>query len=373
MANSRQQKRRITNKKNSGYFDYTLLFVVLFLVCFGLIMIYSTSSYVGATRYNNPAYWFRRQAIFAVLGIIAMFIVSRIDYHIYQRFSILFYVVAIILQVIVLFQPATKGASRWIKLGPISFQPSEISKIALILFLAHVITLTANQIHKFKKMITIVALALPVFALVAVENMSTSIVILAVALIMVFVASPKYAQFIGIGGGAVGALVIVLLSASYRLERIQIWLHPEAHEKGFQTMQALYAIGSGGLFGKGLGQSMQKLGFIPEAYNDMIFSVICEELGLFGAICIIAMFVILLWRLLIISANAVDLYGSLIVVGVLAHIGVQVLINIAVVTNSIPPTGITLPFISSGGTSLFFVFVEMGLALAVARYIKLDH
>ena len=191
-------------------------------------------------------------------------------------------------------------------------------------------------------------------------------------MILIFVASPKYAQFVGmaIAVFAFGAVFIVL--ASYRAERIKIWLHPENYDKGYQTMQGLYAIGSGGLFGKGLGASMQKLGFVPEAQNDMVFSIICEELGLFGAICLILLFILMLWRFMVIANNAKDLYGALLVVGIMAHIAIQVILNIAVVTNSIPNTGITLPFISYGGTSASFLLAEMGLALSVSRGIQLE-
>lgn len=356
-----------------GYFDYSMLFVVMFIVCFGLVMIYSTSSYKANLELGDPAYFLKKQGIIAVLSFFVMYIVSKIDYHIYQKFTVLIYLSAFILQVAVLFTEGVKGAKRWIDLpGGLKFQPSEYSKIAMILFMAYMVTLTVNKIHKMGNMLKIMALSLPIFVLVAKENMSTSIVILAIAAIIVFVASPKYKQFIVLAMGAIGLLTVVLLAASYRMERIAVWLHPEEHAKGYQTMQALYAIGSGGLFGKGLGQSMQKMGFIPESHNDMIFSVICEELGLFGAICVIAMFMILIWRLMIIASNAPDLYGALIVVGVLAHIGIQVIINIAVVTNTIPPTGIPLPLISYGGTSMLFILVEMGMALSVSRQIKMD-
>ena len=167
-------------------------------------------------------------------------------------------------------------------------------------------------------------------------------------------------------------IVVYLMTAnSYRNERFQIWLHPETHKKGFQTMQALYAIGSGGIFGKGLGQSMQKMGFIPESHNDMIFSIICEELGLFGAVCLILVFIALVWRMLLIAMNINDLFGSLIVIGIMVHIAMQVFVNIAVVTNTIPPTGIPLPFISYGGTSMAVIMIEMGMVLSISRKIHL--
>ena len=189
--------------------------------------------------------------------------------------------------------------------------------------------------------------------------------------IMLFVVSPRTKELIMSAGGLLGLLVLYLATAnSYRNERLQIWLHPETHEKGFQTMQTLYAIGSGGVFGKGLGQSMQKMGFIPESHNDMIFSIICEELGLFGAICLILLFIALIWRMLLIAMNTEDLFGSLVVIGFMSHIAMQVFVNIAVVTNTIPPTGIPLPFISYGGTSILVVMAEMGIVLSISKRIR---
>ena len=202
------------------------------------------------------------------------------------------------------------------------------------------------------------------------ENLSTAIICGVIVIAILFVASPKYTPFIAFALlGCVGG-VLFILTAGYRADRIDAWLNVETHPKGYQTLQAMYAIGSGGLWGKGLGQSIQKMDFIPEAHNDMIFSVICEELGIVGGVSLILLFIILIWRLMLIVMNARDLYGALLVVGVLAHVAVQVLINVAVVTNTMPNTGIPLPFISYGGTSLVFLLVEMGIALSVARQIK---
>ena len=224
----------------------------------------------------------------------------------------------------------------------------------------------------FKTLVKVMAIVLPVVGVVAYNNLSTAIIILGIAVCMLFVASPKYSHFLIVGGVVLAVGVIFITLASYRAERIQIWLHPEEYEKGYQTLQGLYAIGSGGLFGKGLGESMQKLGFIPEAQNDMIFSVICEELGLFGAICLILLYLLIIWRFMVIANNAADLYGALLVVGIMAHISIQVVLNIAVVTNTIPNTGISLPFVSYGGTSILFLLSEMGLALSVSRGIKFE-
>ena len=221
-------------------------------------------------------------------------------------------------------------------------------------------------------LVKIMAIVLPIVAVVAYNNLSTAIIILGIAVCMLFVASPKYSHFV-LMAAAVGVVGVVFISfEAYRMDRIKIWLNPEAYEKGYQTLQGLYAIGSGGLFGKGLGESMQKLGFIPEAQNDMIFSIICEELGLFGAISVILIFMFMIYRFMVIAGNAPDLMGAMIVIGVMAHIAIQVILNIAVVTNTIPNTGVTLPFISYGGTSLVFLMAEMGLALSVSKGIRLD-
>ena len=368
----RRRRKQFNLFVKGEHFDFPMLFIVIFLVCFGLIMIYSSSSYRANLNLGDPAYYLKRQGMWAIIGFIGMFIVSTVHYKVYMKFTIFFYVLAIFLQIIVLILPnSSHGAKRWIVLGPIQFQPSEFSKVALILFLAHILTLTVRQVRTIKGLIKVGIFALPLFGLVGVENLSTSLVILGITILMLFVTSPKYLPFIAmiLAGVVLGG--IVLLSAGYRMERIEIWLDPENHTKGLQTMQSLYAIGSGGIFGKGLGQSMQKMGFIPESHNDMIFSIVCEELGLFGAICIITMFVMLLWRIMYIANNAPDLYSALICVGVMAQVGIQVFINIAVVTNTIPPTGIPLPFISYGGTSLVFLMGEMGMVLGISRHIRI--
>ncbi|MGN0466917.1 MAG: FtsW/RodA/SpoVE family cell cycle protein [Lachnospiraceae bacterium] len=361
--------------KKKSYFDYQTLFLVLFLVGFGLVMIYSTSSYKGSLDHGDPAYWLTQQATRALLGIVLMIIVSNIDYRRIKDTDYLtmagYLGANFLLLLTLLVATATKGSKRWLKLGPVQLQPSEIAKVAIILFMAHYIYRYANKLKDMKGTMSVAIWALPTIIMVGVENMSTAIIIFAIVGIMIFVASPRYKQFVILGGVGVAGMTLFLV-AGYRQERIQVWLDPENHEKGLQTMQALYAIGSGGLFGKGLGQSMQKMGFIPESHNDMIFSIICEELGLFGSIGIIFVFILLLWRFMVIAMNAPDLYGSLIVVGVIAHIGIQVFMNIAVVTNTIPPTGIPLPFISYGGTSLVFLLLEVGLVLSVSRQIKLQ-
>lgn len=354
------------------YFDYVLLFVVLLLVGFGLVMVYSTSSYKAYLDFGDSGYYFKRQLLFSLVGFVAMVVVSKMNYQKWKRFSGLIYLIMLVLQIAVLFLGLdSHGAKRWIQIGPISFQPSEFAKIGMILFMAHLISNKANIIKKFMELIKIYVVGLIIIGLIAIENLSTAIVIMAIIIVMTFITSPKYKQFFILGILAILLVAVFIASAGYRGERIDAWLDPENHEKGYQTMQSLYAIGSGGIFGKGLGQSMQKLGFIPESHNDMIFSVVCEELGLFGAICVITLFIILIWRCVIVADNARDLYGSLIVIGVMTHIAVQVIINLAVVTNTMPNTGVPLPFISYGGSSMLFILIEMGVVLSVSRQIKL--
>ncbi len=365
-----------TRQKKIKYCDYSLFFLVIFLLGFGLVMLYSVSAYNSQDKFGNPLYYLKRQGLAMILGVIAMIIISKIDYHVWIHFGNLAYLIAIVLCTVVIFINDKKhGSARWLPLGPLSFQPSELAKLAMILFLAGIVCRIPKQIGKFSNLLKVMAMVVPIFIIVAIANLSTAIIIMGIAIVVTFVASPKIWQFVVMGvSGILGGGVLFILAASYRMDRIEIWLHPEDDptDKGFQTLQGLYAIGSGGLFGKGLGQSMQKLGFLPEAQNDMVFSIICEELGLFGAFCVIMLFLLMIWRLMVIANNAADLYGTLIVSGIMAHIAIQVILNIAVVTNTIPNTGITLPFISYGGTATSFLLAEMGLALSVSRGIRLE-
>ena len=360
-------------EKRIRYFDYSLLFIVIFLVCFGLVMLYSTSSYNGQVKFGDAAFYLKKQIFASALGFAAMFVVAAIDYRFWKKFWLLAYLAGFGLCVLVMIVGEEhNGSRRWLEIGPLSFQPSELAKLAMVVFLATIISRMPREMGKFKSIIKVMLLTLPMVGVVAMENLSTAIIILGIAVALIFVSSPKYLQFVLIGLSVIAVGAVFILAASYRLDRLKIWLHPENYEKGYQTLQGLYAIGSGGLFGKGLGASMQKLGFVPEPQNDMIFSIICEELGLFGAVCIILLFLLLIWRFMVIANNAQDLYGALLVTGIMAHIAIQVVLNIAVVTNSIPNTGISLPFISYGGTSVLFLLAEMGLALSVSRGIRFE-
>lgn len=377
-------KRIARTQSARRYYDYNLLASVILLTCFGLIMLYSTSAYEAQVQYGNDMYYFSKQAAISGICLIAILFFSQIDYHVFLKFSTFIYVVANILLFLTKFiGTEVNGAKRWIYFGPISFQPAELAKVAIILFLPCLITKLGRNMKGGKGPLIVLAAGglTSLLTFVFTDNLSTALIIAGMTAALIFVAHPQTKPFI-IGFGILGALgaagLNVLLrlvdsSDSFRLNRILTWVNPEAYAKGtgYQTMQALYAIGSGGFFGKGLGNSTQKLSALPEAQNDMIFSIICEELGVFGALMLSIMFAFLLYRLLYIAQNAPDLTGSLIVTGIFAHVAIQVVLNIAVVTNTIPNTGITLPFVSYGGTSVLFLMAEMGLALSVSRQIKL--
>ncbi len=389
-----QVKTRRKQKEQSEYFfDYSLLFIVLFLLGFGLVMIYSASSYEAFQTYEDTTYYMKKQLIAIVIGMVLMIIVANIPYHFWERFALLGYLVAMALVPLVKVPGLgveSHGAYRWIKIPGIglNLQPAEVAKLCLILFLAVMVCKMGKGVRTMKGFLLMIVLPMPVVLEVYLitRNLSSAIIIMGISVLMVFVASPDYKKFVIMGMLVVAAAALVVFMAvsstqnvaegeevNFRFGRIATWLDPEsdATGTGFQTLQGLYAIGSGGVWGKGLGQSMQKLNFLPEAQNDMIFSIICEELGLFGAVAVIIMFIMLLWRMMVIANNAPDLFGAMLVVGVMGHIAIQAILNIAVVTNSIPNTGISLPFISYGGSSVMFLLIEIGLVLSVARRIQL--
>ena len=354
--------------------DYVLLILVLLLVVFGLVVLYSTSAYNGRVKFADPAYYLRKQFFATSIGLFSMYLVSCMDYRRLQNYAWIGYGIALMLSTAVLFVGREyNGSKRWLALGPLSFQPSEYAKLAVVVLLAAIVSRNASHMKSWKYMFLVILLILPVVGLVGSNNLSTAIIILGIAVILIFVANPQFLPFLWIGGTGVGFIGIFLSLESYRLERLAIWRNPELYEKGYQTMQGLYAIGSGGLFGVGLGESMQKLGFVPEAQNDMIFSIICEEQGLTGAVAVLVIFGLLIWRLMVIATWTKNLFGALLAAGVMGHIMIQVILNVAVVTNTIPNTGITLPFVSYGGTSVVFLLLEMGIALSVSRGVRKEH
>ena len=396
MEKAKQQKKpllsliggsRTGEKKVTHYYDYSLVAVIILLTCFGLIMLYSTSSYLAEVQQGDDMFYFRKQALISGASIIGALVISRIDYHILTRFITLLYGMAIVLMMLVKtpLGITANGARRWLGVGEsLSFQPSEIAKIAVIVCLPYMIVHMGKKVRTLKACMLLGAMggALAFVAYVFTDNLSTAIIIFCITAGLIFVAHPNVKPFLIIGGVGVALIIMLILflnatvdpatNENFRIQRILVWLHPEdfASGDGYQTIQALYAIGSGGLLGRGLGNSIQKLGSVPEAQNDMIFSIVCEELGILGGVMVLLLFAYLLYRLFFIAQNAPDMFGSLMAAGIFIHIALQVIFNIAVVVNLMPNTGITLPFISYGGTSIVFLMAEMGLALSISRQIK---
>ena len=381
-------KKNETKKRR--FYDYSLIFIILFLLVLGLIMIYSASSYTADLKFKNSAYFVNKQLIFVVAGLILMIFVSIVPYQVWIRLSKLIYVVATALvgAVLVIGRDAN-GARRWINLFGIKFQPSEFVKVAIIIFSSYYLVKYKNDLHSTdrkvaeKKLWFLFGVIFVPTVLVMVENLSTSIIIFLIAFCMSFLGtSNKRLHTVG----AIAMGVILFFSKpfvkfiyergarDYHLTRLLVWAEPEkfSRDGGYQVIQGLYAIGSGSFFGKGLGQGMQKF-FLPESQNDMIFAIIVEELGLFGAGLIMGAFVFLIYRMIKISFSVTDPEGVYLVVGILIHLSLQVILNIAVVTGVLPNTGVSLPFISYGGTSILVLLGEMGIVLSVARSIKLDY
>ena len=367
------------------YYDYNLVAAIILLTCFGLVMLYSTSAYTSTIKYGDDMYFFKKQAAISFVCIAGALFISMFDYHILARFTGVLYGVAAGSMVLVRTRLGTvsNGARRWLRIGPIQFQPAEIAKIAVIVCLSYMIVHMGKKMNSLKACMTLGAMGtfLALLAYVCTDNLSTAIIIFCITVGMIFVAHPKTRIFLILVAVAIAFLAILVFvigqsvkeTDDFRLNRIIAWLHPEnaTGTAAYQTIQALYAIGSGGFLGRGLGNSIQKLGSVPEAQNDMIFSIICEELGIVGGVILLLLFGYLLYRLCFIAQNAPDLFGSLIVSGIFIHIALQVILNIAVVVNLMPNTGVTLPFISYGGTSIMFLMAEMGLALSVSKQIKL--
>lgn len=383
---SASTKRKRTREKEKLYYDYDLLLVIIFLMCFGLVMLYSSSAYSAQVDYKNDMFFFTRQAMIGIIGFIVMFIVSKIDYHLYGAYAKELFWFSMFLMALVQtpLGKTVNGARRWIRLpGGLSLQPAEFTKIAVILFIAYEICLLGQKAKKWDgiKILLGYGLVATLGVFLLTDNLSTAIIVFAITCILIFVVHPKTKPFVAgvIVAGIVGIIGIIFLkytlakSDNFRMRRIIAWLNPEANADtdSYQFLQGLYAIGSGGFFGKGLGNSTQKLHAIPEAQNDMILAVICEELGVFGAIIILCLFAFMLYRLLFIARNAPDLYGALIATGIFAHIALQVTLNIGVVTGLLPTTGVTLPFISYGGTAIVILLAEMGIALGISSKIRL--
>ncbi|MFR1435014.1 MAG: putative lipid II flippase FtsW [Acutalibacteraceae bacterium] len=359
-------------------FDMPFLIILLVILVVGLICQYS-ASYPYSYYWNDGDSYFyiRKQVMFALLGVAAMLIISTVDYHILHYFAIPAMVISWVLLVVVLFSGS--DVRRWIRLPGLQFQPSEIAKFALILLFAHLISLNHKKMKTFTRGYLPFILILGVTCgLVVIEpHLSGTMLLLAIGLIMMYVGGTRLGYLLGTMGLGVGAVVYMVVFRGYEQDRINVWLHPfEAYatnrDEAWQTIQSLYAIGSGGLMGQGLGNSRQKHLFLPEPHNDFIFAVVCEEMGFIGAVLVILLFALLVWRGITIGMKSPDKFGSLLAIGLTAQVGVQVILNIAVVSNTIPNTGISLPFFSYGGTSLIMLLAQMGVVLAISRHSRAE-
>ena len=389
-AEAREERRHIERRRTraphkNNSIDIPLLIVMAGLMIFGLLMIFSTSAYNAG---EDQASFLRTQLLAEVLGAVAIFLVVIMPYSFLKflgnnkvRWIILGFAIFMLLLLKTPLGITAKGATRWIRLGPLRVQPAEIAKVAVIIFFASYISEKPEWINTLKGYFHMMGVAgvLGVLVYGVSKNLSSAIIVMGIATLMMFLATKDW-KFQMIGYPALvflaGSALIKYVqnhpdpeSLSFRYQRILIWLDPAKYVtgNGYQTLQALYAIGSGGITGKGIGKGIQKLGTIPEVHNDMIFSVICEELGLVGAVVVLILFAILLYRCLLIAFSATDTYGMLLCMGVFLHIALQVILNILVVTNTMPNTGVSLPFISYGGSSVSFLMAEMGLVLRVAR------
>ena len=354
--------------------DFTLIITILLLLSIGLIMLLSASSPSALSESGNSYSYFSKQLIFAILGIIAMMIISKIDYRFYQKFYKHAWWIALILLALVLIAGRTiNGAKRWIYFTEtLSIQPSELVKMLMIIFYAGILVKNRDELNKYGKgFIKHILMLAPIIGLLLLEpHFSASIVIIGICSIMMIIAGCKFWHFLATGlAVGVPAIVALVAFSPYRLQRVVTFLDPwqDATGDGWQVIQSLYAIGSGGLFGAGLGESKQKFLYIPEPHNDFIFSILGEELGFIGCAIVLILFAVFIWRGVLIAMKAPDMFGSLLAIGITALVGIQVIINVAVVTSSMPATGMPLPFFSYGGTALFILLCEMGVLLNISR------
>ena len=372
------------NRKNriflSGKLDVTFLSFVLILLTIGLVMLFSASYAYSYEYYNNSYRFILKQAVLGGVGVVLMLFVSKIDYHILRKFSWVVYLITFAMLVALLaMPPMVKGmdVKRWMIIGPINFQPSEVAKFAIILLFSSLIAANYKQMGNFKFVVILLGILGVTCVLVALEpHLSATILIFAIGIVIMVIGGLKMRYIVGGALLGVGGVVFAIATKiiSYGSERIKYWLDPwlDAKGKGFQTIQSLLAIGSGGILGRGIGQSRQKYLWVPEPHNDFIFSIVCEELGLVGALVIILFFALLIWRGFVIAMRAPDKFGSLLAIGLTFQVGLQAMLNIWVVTNTIPNTGISLPFFSYGGTSLMILLVEMGIVLSVSRTASIE-
>lgn len=368
-------KRQLTRTRltKTGY-DFGFLLTVVVLLVLGLLMVFSSSYPYAYYYFNDGLYFIKRQLMWALLGSFAMAFTANFDYRNYKKLAVPILVVSFLLLVAVLLVGVkTKGARRWLGVGAITIQPSEIAKLGLIIYFAASLSQAKDKIKSFSYLFRyLVLMGLFMGLLILEPHFSVCIIIGFTLVIMLLVSGAKVQHFVFLSIPVAIAGVAAVLMEPYRLKRLIAFRDPfqDALGTGWQIIQSLYAIGSGGLFGVGFGNSRQKFLYVSEPQNDFIFSILCEELGFIGAAAVLVIFALLLWRGLKIAINAPDTFSSLLVTGIISLVGVQVVLNIAVVTSSIPNTGIPLPFFSAGGSSLLFLMAAMGIVLNVSKYKK---
>ena len=382
---AKKSRKKISRKKSKkGIGDLVIFWTVVVLVAIGFIMIFSSSSYSAYFEYDGDRYKIvKKQIIWTIMGFAAMYITMNFNYHYYKKLTKPIYIIVFALLLFVIIGaklgitslvPNIKGATRWIYIGPLSIQPSELAKYAIVITLATLMDKRKNKIRDFKYgTLFYVVVGLSMAGLVFLQNsLSVTIIIMAVTLIMIFVAGGQFSHVFAVGITGVAGAMAYILSTEFRRARFLNYLDPwkDASDVGYQLVHSLYAIGSGGFFGVGLGQSKQKALYIPEPYNDFIFSIIIEETGFLGGMLIISLFLVLSAAGINVAIKAKDMYGRLLATGIISVVAIQLIINVAVVTGSMPVTGIPMPFISYGGTSMVFIMAAMGIVLNIAKVSK---
>ena len=354
--------------------DYSLLIVIMILVLFGLLMVYSASNIVASYKYNDSFYYFKRQLLFAFIGIILMLLTIKVDIFKIQKNTKMIFLISLILLTLVFFVGSTRGGAKsWIGLGTFSIQPSEFMKIALILLISNYLAKYYEDLKKFKNFVLMLSIIILIFGLIMLQpDFGTGLVIVVSSILLLFISGVPLKYFFGLMGIGIIGIVALIISAPYRIERIFAFLNPWSDPlgSGFQGIQSILAVAPSGLFGLGFNKSIQKHFFLPEPQNDFIFAIICEELGLIGALFLVILYFIILFKAIKISTRVDNLYLSFTSIGIGILIFVQAIINICVVIGLLPITGITLPLVSYGGSSLTITLIGLGILLNISKYME---
>jgi len=385
-AAGNKKRRRFFNLATG--FDMHFFVLLMIVLVIGLATLYS-ASHVYAFEYDGDSFFYiRKQLLFAAAGLVGMLLVSMVDYHQLHRFAVLIWGLSIVLLIVALFMPSKTGIHRWIYIAGVSFQPSELAKFALVLLFAHIISLNHKKMKKFLTgFLPLFGILCITCALVIIEpHLSGTMLIAMLGFVMMYIGGVRIGYLLGVLGAGAALVLVMVVVLGYEQDRIAVWLHPlesfaneitfadgvSGRDHAWQTVQSLYAIGSGGVLGQGPGGSRQKHLFLPEPQNDFIFAIFCEEMGLVGAVIVLVLFALLVWRGLTIALKAPDKFGCMLALGLTLQIGLQVAINVAVVTNLLPNTGISLPFFSYGGTSILMLMLQMGVVLSISRQSRME-